>query len=210
MGDLSERSTRLLAVSMKTKIIVIIAAVLALSGAMWLLRPIFLHSTPEPVYCTQDAKQCPDGTYVSRTGPTCAFAACPVSRTVLLYYYNPERDRDAAGNILCSRQGLVAVSRFIPVTQTPIGDTIRLLLRGELTDDERAQGIRAGYPLAGLEFTGAALHDSVLTLGFNDPQHATSGGSCRVSILWSQIEVTAKQFSGIHEVHFSPESLFQP
>lgn len=27
--------------------------------------------------CTQDAMQCPDGSYVSRTGPGCAFAACP-------------------------------------------------------------------------------------------------------------------------------------
>ncbi len=27
--------------------------------------------------CTQDAKQCPDGSYVSRTGPNCSFAECP-------------------------------------------------------------------------------------------------------------------------------------
>lgn len=29
------------------------------------------------VACAQDAKQCSDGTYVSRTGPNCEFAACP-------------------------------------------------------------------------------------------------------------------------------------
>ena len=27
--------------------------------------------------CTQEAKQCPDGSYVGRSGPNCAFAACP-------------------------------------------------------------------------------------------------------------------------------------
>lgn len=27
--------------------------------------------------CTMDAKQCPDGSYVGRTGPKCEFAACP-------------------------------------------------------------------------------------------------------------------------------------
>ena len=27
--------------------------------------------------CTADAKQCPDGTYVGRTGPNCEFAKCP-------------------------------------------------------------------------------------------------------------------------------------
>ena len=27
--------------------------------------------------CVQDAKACPDGSYVSRVAPTCKFAACP-------------------------------------------------------------------------------------------------------------------------------------
>lgn len=31
----------------------------------------------EVVACTMDAKQCPDGTYVGRTGPRCEFAPCP-------------------------------------------------------------------------------------------------------------------------------------
>ncbi len=33
----------------------------------------------EPVACTMDAKECPDGSYVGRSGPNCAFAACPES-----------------------------------------------------------------------------------------------------------------------------------
>lgn len=33
--------------------------------------------TPEPVACAQDAKLCPDGSYVSRTAPRCEFAPCP-------------------------------------------------------------------------------------------------------------------------------------
>ncbi len=33
--------------------------------------------TPEPVMCTQDARECPDGSYVGRTGPNCEFAKCP-------------------------------------------------------------------------------------------------------------------------------------
>lgn len=31
----------------------------------------------ETVMCTMDAKMCPDGSYVGRTGPNCEFAACP-------------------------------------------------------------------------------------------------------------------------------------
>lgn len=30
-----------------------------------------------PVMCTMDAKACPDGSFVSRTGPHCEFAPCP-------------------------------------------------------------------------------------------------------------------------------------
>lgn len=31
--------------------------------------------------CPQDTKKCPDGSYVSRTGPNCEFAACPGDST---------------------------------------------------------------------------------------------------------------------------------
>lgn len=31
----------------------------------------------DKIFCTQDAKQCSDGSYVSRTGPNCDFAECP-------------------------------------------------------------------------------------------------------------------------------------
>ncbi|MCF8007689.1 MAG: hypothetical protein K9K84_09795 [Methylovulum sp.] len=35
-------------------------------------------STPtEPVLCTMDVKTCPDGSFVSRVAPSCAFAPCP-------------------------------------------------------------------------------------------------------------------------------------
>ncbi|MDP3995669.1 MAG: Gmad2 immunoglobulin-like domain-containing protein [bacterium] len=131
-------------------------------------------------------------------------------RTVELYYYNPELDRDGAGNILCSREGLVRVQREIPVSQTPIQNTIRLLLRGELTQEEREKGITTEYPLEEFSLKGASLKGSVLTLEFEDPNNRSVGGSCRVGILWFQIEATAKQFTEAKEVRFLPEEIFQP
>jgi hypothetical protein len=35
----------------------------------------------DPALCAQDAKQCPDGSFVSRRGPKCEFAACPAPVT---------------------------------------------------------------------------------------------------------------------------------
>ncbi|MBI2098366.1 MAG: GerMN domain-containing protein [Candidatus Wildermuthbacteria bacterium] len=131
-------------------------------------------------------------------------------RLVKLFYYNPELDKDENGNIMCSRQGLVTVEREIPTSQTPIQDTIRLLLKGGLTAQEKNLGISSEYPLEGVSLKGASLNNGVLTLEFEDPQNKTGGGSCRVGILWFQIEATAKQFSEVQQVHFLPEELFQP
>lgn len=130
-------------------------------------------------------------------------------KQVSLFYYSPNKDKDASGNILCSRQGLVEVKRQVPANST-IADTIKLLLQGNLSESERSSGITSEYPLPGLELTSAETKNGVLTLQFSDPQNKTSGGSCRVGILWAQIEATAKQFSGVTEVKFQPLELFQP
>ena len=69
-----------------------------------------------------------------------------IGRSIKLYYYNPSLDQ-GPGGAQCSRNGLVAVDRVIPQTQTPLRDSIALLLRGELTDEEKANGITTEYPL---------------------------------------------------------------
>lgn len=67
-------------------IIVIIVALLAMLGVATYfvvqkngpsIYTPFIKPNPNPVACTQEAKQCPDGSYVSRTGPKCEFAKCP-------------------------------------------------------------------------------------------------------------------------------------
>ena len=44
-----------------------------LNFSIWQLNP----AGSGQVACTQEAKLCPDGSYVGRTGPKCDFAACP-------------------------------------------------------------------------------------------------------------------------------------
>ena len=125
-----------------------------------------------------------------------------VLRKILLYYYNPDKDKDESGNTKCSRDGLMVVEREIPITKTPIQDTINLLLKGEDS---------AEYPLEGFSLAEANLKaDGTLILKFNDSLNKTSGGSCRAGILWFQIEATAKQFSEVKRVEFLPEYIFQP
>ncbi|MBC7194144.1 MAG: GerMN domain-containing protein [Caldisericia bacterium] len=129
--------------------------------------------------------------------------------TVKLYYYNPELDKDNEGNILCSEKGLVPVERKIK-SENIIEDTIKLLIEGKLTDEEKAKGITTEFPLEGFKLLKSELKNGVLTLTFDDPYFKSSGGACRAKILWIQIEYTAKQFPEVKEVKFLPEELFQP
>ena len=47
------------------------------TGTMVFTKQVDLSSEEEAIFCTQEAKECPDGTFVGRSGPLCEFAACP-------------------------------------------------------------------------------------------------------------------------------------
>lgn len=131
------------------------------------------------------------------------------TQTIKLYYYNPALDQ-GVGGVQCTSKGLVEVTRTIPKTQTPLQDSIKLLLKGELSAEERSRGVTTEFPLSGLSLVSANIKDGLATLKFDDPENRTVGGSCRVAILWAQISATAKQFDSVKNVKFIPEDLFQP
>lgn len=59
---------------MSNKIIYIIAVVgVAVAGGVFITN----KNSVEPVACTEEAKLCPDGSYVGRVGPKCEFKECP-------------------------------------------------------------------------------------------------------------------------------------
>jgi hypothetical protein len=84
--------------------------------------------------------------------------------TITLYYYSEKFDKDQSGNILCSNKGLVAIKRKIPHSDTIINDTIRLLIKGKLSSDEKNRGITTEFPLPNFEFVDSKLQDNILTL----------------------------------------------
>lgn len=56
-----------------------IALIVLLGVAGFFYRNVMESSgKPEPVACTMDAKVCPDGSAVGRTGPSCEFSTCPL------------------------------------------------------------------------------------------------------------------------------------
>lgn len=56
-------------------IVVVVVAVLGTAGYFLYKQ----YSAPKPIACTQEAKVCPDGSSVGRTGPNCEFAECPAA-----------------------------------------------------------------------------------------------------------------------------------
>lgn len=150
------------------------------------------------------------GVWYFSAGRKVAHAPVADAIPVKLYFYDPALDM-GPGGAQCTPKGLVAVDRTIPPTATPLADTVKLLLKGgDITDAERTAGLTVGFPLPGVSLVSAAIQDGIATLAFDDPQNQTGGGACRAGIAWAEIEATAKQFPGIAEVRFSPETLFQP
>jgi hypothetical protein len=130
--------------------------------------------------------------------------------SVSLYFYNLAADQKANPDVSCDPKYVQAVQREIPLTETPINDTIKLLLLGRLTDQEKGDGFTSEFPLVGFRLINANLQNGTLTLEFSDPQNRSTGGSCRVGLLYSQIEKTALQFDEVERVEIIPDDLFQP
>jgi hypothetical protein len=126
-----------------------------------------------------------------------------------LYYYNQEADRKN-GTVAGSPKAVLPVEREVPVTVDPIRDTSRLLLQGNLTEEERRAGFSTEFPGRGFALEIARLQGGTLTLQFADPNYFTSGGSCRVTLLRAQVEKTAGQIAGVSAVRMVPDTLFQP
>jgi len=59
----------------------LIGAIIVVGIALYIEWPTLSTHIPvgtQPVACTMEAKICPDGTAVGRTGPNCEFSACPI------------------------------------------------------------------------------------------------------------------------------------
>ncbi len=62
---------------MNKAILIILGIVVVAGGVVWGLTKYRGAEENEQVFCTMDAKLCPDGSYVGRQGPRCEFAPCP-------------------------------------------------------------------------------------------------------------------------------------
>lgn len=130
-------------------------------------------------------------------------------KEVSLYYYNEENDKNPEGKPECSPEAVKPIKRIIPA-KNPIKETIRLLLEGDIRENEAENGFTTEFPHGDFRLKEVKKEDGTLTITFPDVPGFTSGGSCRVTLLSAQITKTAMQFPEIEDVRFEPETLFQP
>lgn len=90
----------------KSDILISIVIVVVVGIGFLVYRP-YLSTPINPIACTMEAKQCPDGSYVGRTGPKCEFSACPNP--------TPISDKDDVSGV----NGLVTLSPTCPVERIP-------------------------------------------------------------------------------------------
>ena len=79
----------------------IIVLVLVIGGIIFWQT---LLNKPKQVYCTQEAKLCPDGSYVNRIGPDCEFAECPSENNETLSDFGNNQIEKAIINYLLTQK----------------------------------------------------------------------------------------------------------
>lgn len=113
---------------MKDFLLIISGLAVIAAGALWL---VFWREAPPRsggVACTTEAKLCPDGSAVGRTGPNCEFAACPApiatttSPTATSTTATTTGGSGAGGSILpydSGVRGAVSLGPTCPVERNP-------------------------------------------------------------------------------------------
>lgn len=130
-------------------ILVAIASVAGLLSTFLAKRDVtpevIRESGPEDVACTMDARQCPDGSYVGRTGPGCEFV-CPPA---------PEVPEDVQVHI-DSKSDMIVLSAPVPVG----------VVNSPLKISGQARGgwyFEASFPVVLVDWDGLIIAEAVAT-----------------------------------------------
>ncbi len=105
-------------------VIACIAILLLLSFIGWqfVVPSSVLAPSPDgdmPVACTMDARECPDGSFVGRTGPNCEFQTCPNGdQPAEPSPVEPEPTEPMSGSVTCTdemRKAEACIEIYAPV-----------------------------------------------------------------------------------------------
>ncbi len=199
---------------------VIIIILLAVGGGVYIYTynkaeaPINIPEEKSniPVVCTMDAMECPDGSWVGRTGPNCEFV-CPVNTTLSLPIESDInstttelmdlslyiQDINYVENNSCSVTKKVTYK--VPKTTAVADTSLKILFAGELSDYGIYQSVNILNGVAKI----------ILVSDTNSEGRPISSlSSCESSHLLSVLNDTLKQYPSIQTVQLlSPNGIIQ-
>jgi spore germination protein GerM len=131
--------------------------------------------------------------------------------TVRLYYFNELEDSKLPAEQQINTNSIMPIQRTIRSSQNLIEDTIKILLQGNISEQEKDAWFITEFPNTQFRLLDTQLDAQwTLILTFNEVPWFTSGWSARMLILSKSIEKTALQFPQVTRVVFQPDTLFQP
>ena len=138
-NDIMTKQNKIITVIVFTLLVIMLAA-----------SALMMHSNPpkegDMVACTMDALVCPDGSAVGRSGPSCAFSACPSSGSLTGVYLS---DEQGARLVVAAPEGIGSGTSYaVPLATSSVALDASLIgttvtLEGNFTDGAtfRATGV---------------------------------------------------------------------
>ena len=176
-----------------TKRLILTVGMLVFLGAGCVMFQPTVPPQHEPVACTMEAKLCPDGSYVARSGPKCEFAACPAPNPNItcgdtfgtcgkgyqcIQKCGPPvvREGDAPPGFYCATDEVASKPRMCPIClaantmiQTPSGDVnVTELKKGAIVWSVDAQGKRVAAAILEVAKTPVSKTHQVVHLALKD------------------------------------------
>lgn len=177
-------------------IIVAVAVAAGIGYAISTQTDLFLSKSDNTniVACTEEAKLCPDGSYVGRTGPNCAFADCPSTNTNVAVNTNTSANTNTVVD---------AMADWKTYENTTIGYTVKYSPTWKVSSCEGStavsfglQGLKCGSDAPSEDFGIAEIIDSISV-----SSRVASLKAAMVSPIESQVTVSGIQGTRIAGVH---------
>ena len=103
-------------------LIITIIAIIAIGAGTYLyINKKTVNSLP--IVCTMEAKLCPDGSYVGRTGPNCEFPPCPAINNKQT---ECNTNSDCQNGASCVVKGPLIANQPIHKVCVPVGQAVPL------------------------------------------------------------------------------------
>lgn len=164
---------------------------------------------PRPVACTAEAKICPDGSAVGRSGPNCEFTACPQelvkkeSATIQVFYNNSNFNPNSVD---CSQvYPLERTIMVLPETGDLAQVALQELVKGP-TNEEKSLGYISWFSDKTRDIIkNVKTENETAYVNLSDIRELipSASASCGSTEFIAEIENTLKQFPNIKKVIFA-------